>query len=157
MPSASGLRSIRGAAADKYRPSRTDWTIGSPRILIVDDEAAVRELFRRALLLAGYDVVVASGGAEGLKMLASDSRIALVFLDLNMPQVDGWAFRRAQLSDPRLGTIPTVIVTGAVPETVKDAELRATAYLRKPLGPTQLIDAAVRHCPQVVEVDGQPL
>jgi CheY-like chemotaxis protein len=116
------------------------------RILIVDDERIVREFFRRALLMSGFDVVVASGGAEGLKMLALDPQIRVVFLDLNMPHIDGWAFRAAQLSDPRLASVPVVIVTGTAPNLVKDAELRADDYVRKPIGTDQLVAVASRYC-----------
>jgi CheY-like chemotaxis protein len=125
---------------------------GQGRILVVDDERLIREFFRRALLMAGFDVVVASGGAEGLKMLGVDPQIQVVFLDLNMPHIDGWAFRAAQLSDPRLAGVPVVIVTGTAPNLVKDAELRADDYLRKPIGTEQLVAVAARYCSRRAEV-----
>ena len=90
--------------------------------------------------MAGFDVVVATGGAEGLRILATDPRIRLVLLDLHMPHIDGWAFRKAQLSDPRLAAVPVVIVTGTAPDQVKDAELRADDYVRKPIGAQALIN-----------------
>ena len=138
-----------------HRSSESASTAGHERhgrILIVDDERVVRDFFRRALLMAGFEVVVASGGAEGLRMLALDRQIQVVFLDLNMPHVDGWAFRAAQLSDPRLASVPVVIVTGTAPNLVKDAELRADDYLRKPIGTDQLIAIASRYCRRPVEV-----
>jgi CheY-like chemotaxis protein len=59
-----------------------------PRILVIDDEAAVLKAYRR-LLRDRYDVVIAEGGAAGIACLARDQGFALVLCDLLMPQVDG--------------------------------------------------------------------
>lgn len=146
MATGAGIAATQGAnhAMPVHAPTPDD--SGPGRILVVDDERLVREFFRRALLLAGFDVVVASSGAEGLQMLARDPHIQVVFLDLNMPHIDGWAFRAAQLSDPRLAGVPVVIVTGTTANLVKDADLRADDYLRKPIGTDELTAVASRYC-----------
>lgn len=116
------------------------------RVLVVDDDKSVREMFRRSLLLAGFDVAVASGGAQGLQMLGADADVGLVMLDLDMPQVDGRRFRDAQRADPRLAAIPTVIVTGTpITGRIRDA-LQATDYLAKPVGRTLLLSVVEKYC-----------
>jgi len=116
------------------------------RVLVVDDDHAVREVFGRSLRLAGFDVVVAAGAEEGLQILRDDLTIRLVLLDLNMPDVNGWRFREIQRSDPRLAAIPTIILTGsAFPEVVHE-ELLATGYLFKPVGREELVSVVSRYC-----------
>jgi len=116
------------------------------RVLVIDDEQSVREMFRRSLLLAGFDVAVASGGAEGLKMLGTDAEVGLVMLDLDMPYIDGRRFREAQRSDPRLAAIPTVIVTGTpITDGIRDT-LQASDYLSKPVGRAQLLSVVGKYC-----------
>jgi CheY-like chemotaxis protein len=124
------------------------------RVLVVDDDRSVREFFRRTLLFAGFDVVVASGGGDGLHALGADPDIALVLLDLDMPRIDGRRFREVQRSDERLAATPTVIVTGMMLTDALRAELGATAYVTKPIGPGQLVALVERYCARVGD---QPL
>jgi CheY-like chemotaxis protein len=67
-------------------------------VLVIEDEKPVREMFRRSLLLAGFEVLVAAGGREGLLLIQNELRIAVVMLDLNMPYMDGRQVRAAQLA-----------------------------------------------------------
>lgn len=119
---------------------------GAGRVLVVDDDQSVREMFGRSLRLAGFDVVIAAGGEEGLQILRDDPTISLVLLDLNMPNVNGREFREIQRRDPRLAGIPTIILTGsALPEVVHD-DLLATSYLFKPVGREELVSVVSRYC-----------
>jgi CheY-like chemotaxis protein len=116
------------------------------RVLIVDDDRAVRELFRRSLELARFDVVVAAGGEEGLRLLGADPTIRVVLLDLAMPGMDGRRFRDVQRADPRLAAIPTMIVTGSSLAQVVHDELMADDYLLKPIGREHLVSVVSRYC-----------
>ncbi len=116
------------------------------RVLVVDDNHSVREMLRRSLQLAGFDVVVAAGGEEGLQILRDDLTICLVLLDLNMPKVNGRKFREIQRSDPRLAGISTIILTGSALPQVVHEELLATAYLFKPVGREELVSVVSRYC-----------
>jgi CheY-like chemotaxis protein len=127
--------------ADPHPPD-----VGPGRVLVVDDDDDVRDVFKSILMLAGFDVVEASGGAEGLKILRTDRSIRLVLLDLTMPEMDGWRFRHEQRSDPRLSRIPTVIVSGEPLAHIVDEELRAADYLSKPVGRDHLVGVVAKYC-----------
>lgn len=115
------------------------------RVLLIDDEAEVRETLAEGLRGAGFDVAEASSGAEGLHILRTDNNIGLVLLDLMMPEMDGWRFRYEQRMDPRLAGVPTIITTGAPLGDVVDGELKANDYLLKPIGLQHLISVVAHY------------
>ena len=80
-------------------------------VLVVDDTDVTRQRLRRILSNDGYDVVEASNGRRALLLLASPRPVALIVLDLVMPQMSGWEFRQTQLTTPGLADIPTVLMT----------------------------------------------
>jgi two-component system response regulator MprA len=99
------------------------------RVLVVDDEPQVRASVTEALELEGYEVAQATNGAEALVLLASQSPDVIV-LDLWMPVMDGWAFRRAQLAThPH---IPVVVLSALDLSSERLHELRANALIGKP-------------------------
>lgn len=80
------------------------------RILLVDDDPALVKLFAIAMKRAGYEVVTASDGEEGLQQ-ALEVRPDLVVADLNMPRLDGWGLLRALRADHRLGETPVMFLS----------------------------------------------
>jgi CheY-like chemotaxis protein len=119
---------------------------GPGRVLVIDDDEDVREVFRCALALAHFDAVAVASGAEGLALLRADRRIRLVLLDLLMPEMDGLRFRHHQLSNPQLAAIPTVMVTGASLEGIANDQLKAADYLAKPVPQDRLISVVAKYC-----------
>lgn len=142
-PAAAGLPVDATAPGPGPALSRTP----GRRVLVVDDDRAVREFFRRCLLLDGIDVVVAPGGAEGLQALGTDPAIGLILLDLDMPKIDGRRFREVQRSDTRLAAIPTVVVTGTIITSEIRDELQAVDYIAKPIDRTRLLAIVNQHLP----------
>ena len=108
-----------------------------PTILVVEDDLALRRLFRDALSLAGFDICEAGNGYEALKCLDS-RRIDLVVLDLMLPFFSGHVVR-AEIAAQAPG-IPIVVVTGSA-ETVAGV----AQVLRKPVTPDQLVDSVRKH------------
>ncbi len=90
-------------------------------ILLIEDEAAIREVSEAVLEAEGYRVVSTCNGADALDVLRAGLRPCMIILDLMMPVMDGWEFRTVQLDDPELLKIPTVVYTavGNVRETVE--------------------------------------
>ena len=107
------------------------------RVLVVDDEADIRELVRELLGRAGYDVVEAPNGSEALKLFYSQQP-DFVILDVQMPVLDGWETlaRIRELSD-----VPVLMLTARAEELDKVRGLRAGAddYLTKPFGRQELL------------------
>jgi CheY-like chemotaxis protein len=104
---------------------------GHDRVLVIDDEATVRDLMRRFLTREGFEVVTAADGAEGLA-LARDLRPRLITLDVLMPGLDGWSVLRELKGDPALADIPVVMLT-IVEEKNRGCALGAVDYMVKPI------------------------
>ncbi len=116
-----------------------------PSVLIVDDDLDIRREVSEILREEGFDVLIASGGAEALKVLGSSSPPPVVILlDLVMPRTDGWEFRRAQLADPRLASIPVLVFSSFDSGPRDVADLRAAGFVTKPFTIAQLLDAIAR-------------
>jgi two-component system chemotaxis response regulator CheY len=101
------------------------------RILVVEDQADIRGMMSLWLTSQGYEVAEACNGAEGLELLAT-RRISLVLLDLQMPVMDGWAFRHRQLSEPSLARVPVLCLT-AVFDPSSVARTLGLTCIQKPI------------------------
>jgi CheY-like chemotaxis protein len=84
------------------------------RVLVVEDDPALRDLLHTVLLDEGYEARTATDGATALALLES-WRPQVILLDLMMPGMDGWQFRHLQQADPRLASIPLVVMSAAYP------------------------------------------
>ena len=81
------------------------------RILVVEDDADVREAIVSGLEHAGFEVVAAADGKMALDLLRHGIVPRAIILDLMMPVMDGWEFRRHQLADPTLAAIPVIVLS----------------------------------------------
>ena len=106
----------------------------SAEILVVEDHADLRDMLVVLLESEGFAVRTAVNGAEALKRL-EETRPSLILLDLMMPVMDGREFRHAQLNDPQLAAIPTVLITAhADPVLLGDlSQDLALPVLQKPV------------------------
>ena len=85
------------------------------RVLVVEDEPDVAELIRYNLTREGYEVVVASNGADALKT-ARELLPAVILLDIMVPQLNGWEVCRRLKQEADTSAIPVIMVTGRVEE-----------------------------------------
>jgi signal transduction histidine kinase/CheY-like chemotaxis protein len=109
----------------------------APLVLVVDDDQTMREVTSRFLERAGFTVVTASGGQEGLR-LARALRPAAMTLDVMMPDLDGWTVLAALKGDPELSDIPVILMT-ILDEKQRGFALGAVDYLIKPVDRGRLI------------------
>jgi CheY-like chemotaxis protein len=111
-------------------------------IMVVDDDAEVREAVSELLENHGYAVIPASNGREALDELkVNNIRPSMILLDVMMPVMDGQTFCAEQQSDPELKDIPVVVFTafGNALEKMKDVD--AMPRLDKPVRAEQLLDS----------------
>ncbi len=102
------------------------------KVLIIEDDQAYRKIYKRKFEVSGYTAETAENGVEGLEKMRS-FQPNIVFVDLMMPQMDGFHFLEAVKSDPALQNIPIVVLTNL--STSEDAqkvlEMGAKAILVK--------------------------
>ncbi|MGO4524573.1 response regulator [Microvirga sp. 2MCAF35] len=122
---AGGLGLARWAPEEERR-ART--------ILVVDDSITTRTLEKSILEAQGYEVLLSVDGIDALHVLRSGEAIVdLVIADVEMPRMDGFGLLQAVKNDPRLSTLPVILMTSrADPEDVrKGLDLGASAYITK--------------------------
>ena len=122
-------------------------------VLIVDDDARIRALMARLIETSGYSAVEAADGKEALAKMRH-RRPCVILLDLQMPIMDGWEFRRQQLADPDLADVPVICVTGFY----DSSDLFRSAGVRCFTKPVQLsaLLAAIRDVCQAGERSAPP-
>ena len=111
--------------------------MGSPLILVVDDEPSVRDLIADALNLAGYSSICAAHGLEAVTKLR-ENQIDLMILDINMPNMDGYeVLQRMREQGSRT---PVIVLTARLDreDTKRAFELGADDFVRKPFGIEEL-------------------
>lgn len=107
-----------------------------PIVLVAEDEREAADLIADILSREGFEVLLASDGAQALEVARELPRPDLVLLDLELPVMDGRAFLDAMHSDPTLSGIPVIVVSGADDA----ATVRATDNVRK----TRLLEGLSR-------------
>jgi CheY-like chemotaxis protein len=115
-------------------------TAGSSTVLVVDDEAPLRAIERRILEQAGYRVLEAADGAEGIERMAAGTVVDLLIVDLHMPQLRGDEMvRRIHLERPG---VPVLYVTGQIDRLMNERPLAdREAFLEKPFTSAGLREA----------------
>jgi two-component system, chemotaxis family, chemotaxis protein CheY len=113
----------------------------SAPVLVVDDDAAIRDAVRDVLESAGIVVETATDGADALEKV-SRRRPRLVLLDMRMPVLDGWGFASA-LRERRLA-LPVVVMTAAADASRWADEIGAIGVVAKPFGIAELVSAVRR-------------
>ncbi len=112
-------------------------------ILVVDDSTSIRQMVAFTLKSAGYAVVEAADGQEGLdKANASSDTISLVLTDQNMPRIDGLTLIRTLRGQPKFAATPILMLTTESSDDMKaqGKAAGATGWLVKPFDPHKLLE-----------------
>jgi DNA-binding response OmpR family regulator len=107
-------------------------------VLVVDDDPDSRALLELALSHEGYSVRSAENGAAGL-VCARQIHPDVILLDLAMPVMDGFAFRKAQLGDPELSHIPIICVSGRHDAADAARRMKLAACVGKPFSLDEIV------------------
>ena len=125
--------------ADESAGRRVPHDGAAPRVLVVDDERAVRESLERALALHGFEVVTAAEGLEALRVIQGDAPPAVIVLDILMPGLDGLQLTRRLRADARQTPILLLTARDQVEHRVTGLETGADDYLVKPFALDELV------------------
>jgi CheY-like chemotaxis protein len=112
-------------------------------ILVIEDDADIREAVQQLLELEGYTVHTASNGKEGIELLQTLDSPCVILLDLMMPVMNGWQFLDAKKQNDVLAPIP-VVVSSAAGDTILPP--RGVKLMRKPIDVDALIRVVETHC-----------
>ena len=115
-------------------------------VLIVEDDADLREMMAQLLTLEGYHIDTAANGREALEYLNEAPRPDVILLDLMMPIMDGWEFRRRQQNDPALADVPVIVLTALDQAQARANDLNGVDFLKKPLDFDRLLELVRRRC-----------
>lgn len=117
------------------------------KVLIVDDSRAMRDMLRHSLTAAGFAVIQAEDGVNGLEVLEAETeKPDVIVTDINMPRMDGFGFIEAVRSGEVCRATPVLVLTTEVdPEKKNRARSAgATGWIVKPFDPVKLVDAIRR-------------
>ena len=127
MPSAAGARQV---------------------VLVVDDDPDALDAITTILEDAGYDALRAANGRDALGQLGDHrGRCDLILLDLLMPVMNGWDFRRKQKETPAFADIPVLLMSAGAHMATVSGELNAAGYVTKPVEMSDLLEVVRQHCP----------
>jgi two-component system chemotaxis response regulator CheY len=119
----------------------------SKTILTVDDSRTMRDMLAMALNEAGFTVVQAVDGEDGLAVLdAHSADVDVIITDINMPKLDGFGFIEGVRKDQRHRATPILVLTTESDDSKKNRarQAGATGWIVKPFNPVKLIDAIRR-------------
>lgn len=116
-------------------------------IMIIEDEADLRETIKEMLEISGFSVLTAENGREGLRLINEIGKPCLILLDLMMPVMNGWEFleRLKNTDEHVLSDIP-VTVTSAAADVADVQRQYGCNVLKKPLSMERLVALAHEHC-----------
>src|SRR5437762_5385370 len=115
-------------------------------VLIVEDDARIRNSMAEILELEGYEVGTAAHGQEALTYLRRHEAPSLILLDVVMPVMDGWEFRDLLLRDEKFAEIPVVVTSSISSSYGLKGHLHAVSYMEKPFNREQLLALVKRYC-----------
>jgi CheY-like chemotaxis protein len=120
----------------------------SAYIMVIEDVRDEREALQVRLEIEGYHVTAVASGDQALAFMRTATLApCMILLDLMMHGANGWEFRKAQLRDPRLASIPVVVCSGDGRLAEKAEALGVVSQLLKPIDPSVLLALVASHCP----------
>ncbi len=114
-------------------------------VLVVDDDAEIRQALTDVLEDEQYSVVCAANGREALDLVDDGLCPEVILLDVMMPVMDGWHFLSARLRHPQLVEIPIIIISAGMEAMHEARKVGVFDVVRKPLHISRLVEQ-IEHC-----------
>ena len=149
---AEAATSVGSTAGSPAHPVAEALPSAVPMVLVVDDSITVRRVTQRLLQREGYRVTLAADGLQALERLQQE-RPTVVLSDIEMPRMDGFDLVRNLRADPRLASLPVIMITSRIAEKHREhaRELGVDHYLGKPYSEDELLALIGRYVQQAAE------
>ena len=131
-------------SAESPGPPREETPPTHCPVLIVEDDEDLRDMMAQMLAIEGFGTATVSNGREALEYLHTTRKPHVILLDLMMPVMDGWEFRRQQKADPLIAPVPVIVLSAL--DQGRAAPMEAEAFLNKPLDFDRLLELVRDHC-----------
>jgi two-component system chemotaxis response regulator CheY len=121
----------------------------SKKILTIDDSRTMRDMLKMTLADAGFTVVQAVDGQDGLNVLAKEEPFDVIITDINMPKLDGYGVIREVRKNPSYDDTPILVLSTESEQENKDKakDIGATGWIVKPFDPEVLVQVIQKVCP----------
>lgn len=117
----------------------------APYVLLIDDDVDISEAIKAILIDEGYQISCVYNGKEALEFLdKANSNPSLILLDIMMPKMNGYEFRKEQLKDNKINKIPTVVFSAAG-KFDDEESYQFTETIKKPLDLERLLKLVSTH------------
>lgn len=123
-------------------------------ILVVEDDADLRENLCEVLELEGFRAAGVDNGVEALRYLRAHAPPCVILLDLMMPGMSGGEFRAQQRADAHLAQVPIIVVSAMELDHQQEEVPDAVGYFIKPVNPKELSAAVREHCQAAAATPG---
>jgi chemosensory pili system protein ChpA (sensor histidine kinase/response regulator) len=139
-------QAVAPAAPNEPQSAEASEAALAPLVLVVDDSLTVRRVTQRLLVREGYRVTLAKDGLDALEKLAEELPV-VVLSDIEMPRMDGFDLVRNLRADPRLNSMPVIMITSRIAQKHREhaAELGVDHYLGKPYSEDDLLGLVARY------------
>ena len=101
-------------------------------------------MMAQLLTIEGFQTAAVANGREALEYLHTGSKPHVILLDLMMPVMDGWEFRRQQQADPELAPLPVIVLSAL--DASRAGAVDAAGFMKKPLDFDRLLELVRTHC-----------
>lgn len=128
-----------------------------PVVVVIDDSQTIRKILELTLQRLGFRVYVAATGVAGLAAIA-EHQPALVFLDIVLPNVNGYQLCQVIKKNPRYTGIPVIMLSGkdGIFDKMRGRLAGANDYITKPFEPGAVLATVQKHLPNLVQKPLQP-
>ena len=119
-------------------------------VMVIDDDADIRNVVGLILRQAGYEAVTAEHGREALDLIARNGPPDLILLDMNMPVMNGWAFAE-EACKGSCSDVPILVITAALDAQRSADQIGAAGHIGKPFELADLLGTVQQHLAQLTK------